>query len=112
MGGPPVHQRIKRAATDNPSACGHKISSQLQYEISPAISRSKFTNEHDIYLRPPPKSPASRRASPQLRPNPLDRLYDVERPLRNRRLALAYCRRIVRLHGTRFPAWRSAVLVE
>lgn len=60
----------------------------------------------------PPKPAASRRPTPQLRPNPLNCLHDVERALRNRRLALSHRRCPLRLHGTRIPARRFVIFVE
>lgn len=57
-------------------------------------------------------APATRRASPELRARPLDRLHDVEGSLHSQRLAFANRRRTFRVHGACVPERRSAVLVE
>jgi len=57
-------------------------------------------------------TPATSHTASQLRARPLYCLHVVERTLRSYRLAIAYRRRALRIHGARVPARRPAVSME
>lgn len=67
------------------------------------------TIQHALRITEPT---ASRRPTPQLWPDPLHRIHDVERSLGHFRFALTNCGRALRIHGARIPKRRSTVSVE